>query len=81
MLSRGYCKINNYEDDENFKVFIKMEKLINNAKDYGYRMSYFSSNILKRIDFEKLYLKTKNNFNYLKNNIAKDSKLRIINKQ
>jgi len=81
MLSRGYSKINNYEDDENFKIFVKMEKMLDNTKDYGYRMSYFSKNILKRIDFEGLYLKTKNNFNYLKNNIIEDNKLKIMNKQ
>lgn len=81
MLSRGYSKINNYEDDENFKVFIKMEKTLDNAKNYGYKISYFSKNILKRIDFEKLHLKTKNNFNYLKNNIVRDNRLKIMNKQ
>jgi len=81
MLSRGYSKINNYKDDENFKIFIKMEKMLDDTKNYGYKMSYFSKNILKRIDFERLYLKTKNNFYYLKNNIAKDNKLEIMNKQ
>jgi len=81
MLSRGYSKLNNYEDDKNFKIFIKMEKMLNNTKDYGYKMSYFSKNILKRIDFKELHLKTNNNFNYLKNNIAKNNKLKIMNKQ
>jgi len=81
MLSRGYSKINNYEDDENFKIFVKMEKKLNNTKKYGYRMSCFSKNILKRIDFEELHLRTKNNFNYLKNNIVEDNKLKIMNKQ
>jgi len=81
MLSRGYSKINNYEDDENFKIFIKMEKMLDNTKDYGYKISYFSKNILKRIDFEEAHLKTKNNFKYLKNNIIKNKKLKIMNKQ
>jgi hypothetical protein len=81
MLSRGYSKINNYENDENFEIFLKMEEKLNNTKKYGYRISYFSRNILKRIDFKELYLKTKNNFSYLKNNIKTNKKLKIINKQ
>ena len=81
MLSRGYSKINNYKDDENFKIFIKMEKMLDNTKDYGYKISYFSKNILKRFDLEKVYKKTKNNFNYLKNNIVKNNKVKVINKQ
>ena len=81
MLSRGYSKINNYVDDENFKIFIKMEKMLDNTKDYGYKISYFSKNILKRFDLEKVYKKTKNNFNYLKNNIVKNNKVKVINKQ
>ena len=81
MLSRGYSKMNNFKNDENFTVFIKMEKMLDNTEDYGYKMSYFSKNILKRFDFEKVYKKTKNNFNYLKNNIVKNKKLKLINKQ
>ena len=58
-----------------------MEEKLNNTKDYGYKISYFSKNILKRFDLEKVYKKTKNNFSYLKNNIKTNKKLKIINKQ
>jgi len=81
MLSRGYSKMSNFKNDENLRAFKKMEKMLSNTKDYGYKMTYSSKNILKRFDFEKVYEKTKNNFNYLKNNIIKNNKIKIINKQ
>lgn len=81
MLSRGYGKMNNFKNDENFRAFIDMEKMLDNTKDYGYKMTYFSKNILRRFNFEKAYEKTKNNFDYLKNNIIQNNKIKIINKQ
>lgn len=81
MLSRMYSKMNNFKNDENLEIFEKMEKMLFDTRDYGYKMSYFSINILKRFDFKKVYEKTKNNFNYLKNNILQNNKIKIINKQ
>ena len=81
MLSRGYSKMSNFKNDENLRVFMKMEKILSNTKDYGYKMTYFSKNILKRFDFEKVCEKTKDNFNYLKNNIIQNNKVEIVNKQ
>jgi len=81
MLSRFYSKVCNYISDENFKILTKMEDMLSDTKEYGYKMTFSSKQMMKRFDIKRAYLMTKNNFTYLNNNIIRKSTVKIYNEQ
>ncbi|MBF8984171.1 hypothetical protein IZY60_11540 [Lutibacter sp. B2] len=80
-ISRGYSKFNDFNNDENYEVLIRAEKLLNETLDFGYKMSYITENILKRHNYFKVVHKTKENINVFVEYFNNDKKCEILNKK
>lgn len=72
LFSRYYSSINNFDNDENFNIIKNAESILDETKDFGYKISYLSKNILKCINLNDYILKIKENFNFLNKNLSKN---------